>query len=393
MITTALILFGIFAAFMWPTVSSLFAAHSSVPAIVIVDQTGGQAENYFHSSKEMSFKFLGTDRIKADRLVTSNKANGVLVLGKNSSGQLTAKIRTAGTALKLNDQQFLDQQVQTANKLFTIKQMSLTAGQAQQILNTHVTLEQQTMNHQMSGKSADSKMKATIISYGVAFFVYLFVLSYLSIISSEIAAEKDSRIMEIIISSATPVTHLLSRVTAVLALGLTQIGVILGTALIMAFSFDKGKYGTLIKETLSAVSVSYLIYVILFFVSACIFYILVGAVLGSLVNKVQDVGQAVMPVTFVLMIGFFIAISGLNNPDTLLIRISSYIPFVSSMIMPMRIGATDLAFWEAPLSLIILAASVVGLFLFSLRFYKGSVLTYSSGSFIRKIKQAMALSR
>lgn len=63
------------------------------------------------------------------------------------------------------------------------------------------------------------------------------------------------------------------------------------------------------------------------------------------------------------------------------------------MLMPMRIGATDMGLWQAALSLLILAASIIWLFLFSLRFYRGSVLTYTSGSFVKKMKQALSLSK
>ncbi len=220
-----------------------------------------------------------------------------------------------------------------------------------------------------------------------------FVASYLSMIASEVAAEKDSRIMEVIISSSSPVVHLLSRVAAILALAFTQLAVIVGAALIMAAGIEHGKYWRMITSVFSMVSVSYLIYAFLFFLAACLLYTLLGAVLGSLVNKVQEVGQAIGPITIVLMLGFFVAISGINNPDTLLIKICSFIPFIASMIMPMRIGATDMGYWQANLSLVILFATIAALFLFSLRFYRGSVLTYGSGSLIKKIKQALSLSK
>lgn len=392
-ITTLLILLALLAVFMWPTISGWFSSGDKAVKIIVVDQTDGNAASLFRSDDKMKFEpFTGTLK-QADRKIIDKKADGALVLDQNASGQLTARIHTADAALKLNDQQLLEQHTQTANQLFTIQQMHLTPEQAQRILTSHITIGQQVIVDQQSGKSTESKMQATFISYGIAFFIYLFVLSYLSMISSEIAAEKDSRIMEIIISSSSPVIHLLSRVTAILALAFTQTAVVVGAALMMAYLFASGKYWHIVESAFSSVSAIYVVYAVLFFVFACLLYTLLGAVLGSLVNKVQDVGQAVMPVTFTLMIGFFIAISGMSNPDTLLIKISSYIPFISSMIMPMRIGATDMGLWEAAVSLLLLAATVVWLFLFSLQFYKGSVLTYTSGSFIKKVKQAISLSK
>lgn len=391
-ITTIIMLLAVAAIFMWPTISGWFSSGDKPVSIAVVDQTGANAGSLFQNGSTIKFNRFSGSLKQADQEVMNHKTAGVLLLTLNKDGQMAAQIRAAG-ALKLNDQQVLDQYVQTANQLFTIQQMHLTPEQAQRILSSHISLSQKTIDNQNGGKTSTEKTTASFISYGIALLIYLFAISYLSIISSEIAVEKDSRIMEIIISSSSPAVHLLSRVTGVLALAFTQTAVLIGSALIMAYYFNDGKYWNRVTDIFSAVSTCYLIFSILFFVLACILYMLIGAMLGSLVSKVQDVGQAVMPVTFILMIGFFVAISGMSNPDTLLIQIFSYIPFTSSMLMPMRIGATDMGLWQAILSLLILATSIISLFLFSLRFYRGSVLTYTSGSFIKKMRQALSLSR
>ncbi|TGA97632.1 ABC transporter permease [Sporolactobacillus shoreae] len=392
-ITTLIFLLAILALFMWPTISSWFSSNDRPLKIEIVDRTGLNAGLLMKGNSKIKYSLFSGSLAQSDQAVKDKKADGVLLLTAANGVQLQAQMRTASGALTLNDQQLIGQQLQTANQLFTIQGLKLSPEQAQRILTAHISLEQKTINNESNGKSADHKTQAAFISYGIAFFIYLFVISYMSMISSEIAAEKDSRIMEIIISSSSPVAHLLSRTTAILALGFTQIFILFGSGLIMAYSFDGGKYWHLAGDAITVVSSSYLIFALLFFILACILYTLLGAVLGSLVSKVQDVGQAIMPVTMILMIGFFIAISGLGNPDTLLIKIFSYIPFTASMIMPMRIGATEMGIWEAVLSLVILAGTIVWLFQFSLKFYRGSVLTYTSGSFFKKMKQALSLSK
>ncbi|MDD9148688.1 MULTISPECIES: ABC transporter permease [unclassified Sporolactobacillus] len=392
LITTIIMLLALAAIFMWPTVSSWFSPGSQPMKITVVDQTGANAGALFQSGSTIKFNHFSGSVKQADQEVMQQKADGVLLLNLSGDDRLAAQIRSEST-LKLNDQQTLEQYVQTANQLLIIQQMHLTTAQAQRILSAKVTLNQQLIDSRSSGKTSSEKTTASFISYGIALLVYLFAVSYLSIISSEIAAEKDSRIMEIIISSASPAIHLLSRVAAVLALAFTQTVVLIGAALILAYYSNSGKYWDMMTHIFSAISPYYLVLSLLFFILACILYTLVGAVLGSLVSKVQDVGQSVMPVTFILMIGFFVAISGMNNPDTLLVQIFSYIPFTSSMLMPMRIGATDMGLWQAFLSLLILAFSIICLFLFSLRFYRGSVLTYTSGSIVKKIKQAFSLSK
>ncbi|RYM05423.1 ABC transporter permease [Sporolactobacillus sp. THM7-7] len=392
LISTAIMLLVIAAVFLWPTVSGWFSSDDETLSVTVLDRTDAKAASLLKSSDRFKFTLFSGSVNQADQKVMNDRADGTLVLAQNNEGGLKAELRT-DKAMKLNDQQALQQQLQTADQLFRIQQMNLTQAQAEQILSPHVTFNQTAIGDQSENKTSEEKTTATFISYGIAFFIYLFVLSYLSMISSEIAAEKDSRIMEIIISSSSPAVHLLSRVSGILALAFTQAVVLIGSSLLMAFFFEGGRHWHIVKDTLSTVPASYAIFAILFFVLACILYTLIGAVLGSLVNKVQDVGQAITPVTIILMVGFFVAITGMNNPDAILIQIFSFIPFTASMIMPMRIGATDMGIWQAAISLIVLLGTIVWLFLFSLRFYRGSVLTYTSGSFVKKLKQAMSLSR
>ncbi|WP_325166619.1 ABC transporter permease [Viridibacillus soli] len=87
--------------------------------------------------------------------------------------------------------------------------------------------------------------------------------------------------------------------------------------------------------------------------------------------------------------GYYVLFSGMASPDTMLIKVFSYFPFTSGMIMPLRIGATDIAATEPMISLGVLIATVVFLFMLSLSFYKRSVLTYSSGGIIQKIKTVL----
>ena len=115
-------------------------------------------------------------------------------------------------------------------------------------------------------------------------------------------------------------------------------------------------------------------------------YLILGALLGSLVSKVEEGGQVMMPAMMLSLIGFYIMLTGVGNPDTMLIKVFSYIPFTSGMIMPMRIGATDINATGPIISLAILVATALLLYFISLTFYKRSVLTYSTGGVIQKIK-------
>ena len=90
-----------------------------------------------------------------------------------------------------------------------------------------------------------------------------------------------------------------------------------------------------------------------------------------------------------IIVAFYVMIMAMNNPDTMLIKIFSYIPFTAGMVMPMRIGGTDISLVPPLISLAILAVTVAALYYISLTFYKRSVLTYSTGGVIEKIKTVL----
>ena len=87
---------------------------------------------------------------------------------------------------------------------------------------------------------------------------------------------------------------------------------------------------------------AYIGYAVAFLLLTIILYLILGALLGSLVSKVEESSQAMMPAMMLGIIGFYVLISGMASPDTMLIKVFSYIPFTSGMVMPLRIGATDI---------------------------------------------------
>ena len=163
-------------------------------------------------------------------------------------------------------------------------------------------------------------------------------------------------------------------------------GIIIAVFLIYAKFAKNGVIWDMAASIVSELSIGYVIYAVLFLLLTIILYLIVGALFGSLVSKVEEAGQVLMPAMMITLIGFYVMLSGMGNPDTLIIKIFSYIPFTSGMIMPMRIGATDIGVMVPLLSLGILIATIIVAYLFSISFYKRSVLTYSTGGVIQKLR-------
>src|SRR5699024_9325648 len=134
-------------------------------------------------------------------------------------------------------------------------------------------------------------------------------------------------------------------------------------------------------------------YAVVFFLLGYLLYATLAALLGSLVSWVEDVQQLILPMTFLIMIAFFIVMFVFNLPESTLVVIYYYITVVFTMFLFLRVGMVDVPVWEVALSIGILVASIIVLAILGAKVYKGGVLMYGRTSSLKDLKKAMALSK
>lgn len=371
----------------WSSIKGIFTDDNKYVTIALVDDTKLDLAKQFPSDKEVKFKVVKESKKEVDALVKKEKYDAAVYLTSRNQ-QLAVELATA-KSLDLQVQSKIDALAENAGKVYSVQQLNLSAEQAAKILQTNTVVKQVDLQEKTSNKTAEEKSAGILIAYIMGFLIYLFVTSYLSMITTDIASEKGSRVLEVLMASVKPSTHLFSKLIGVFLTGLTQIVVLaVGAYILIQFTAKKSVTDSL-QEMLGQLPATYFIYVILFFLLSIILFLLIGALAGSLVSKVEEASQVMMPGVFIMLIGFYVMLSGISNPDSLLIKVFSYIPFTSGMLMTLRLGATDISTVSVWISLAILFATVALLFTISVTFYKRSVLTYSSGGIIQKIKTVL----
>ncbi|WP_312507082.1 ABC transporter permease [Lysinibacillus sp.] len=372
----------------WSDIKELFTGDDEAQQIAIVNETSADLSGIFVSNGDMTFIQDEKDVSALEKRVKDGKLDAIVTIN-DQGGQLHAEIATF-TPLKLNDQSALSSLLQYAGQHFAVQQLSLSPEQAAQIMGAQTSITTKNLNEESAGgKSEEEKQSGLVVSYAVGILIYFFISTFLSMITTEIASEKGSRAMEMLLVSVKPATHFKAKIAGVLLLALTQMGIIAVVFLIYSKFVKDGMVWDAAASIIKELSVGYVIYAIVFLLLTVILYLIIGALFGSLVSKVEEAGQVLMPAMIITMIGFYVMLTGMGNPDTLIIKIFSYIPLTSGMIMPMRIGATDIGSIVPLLSLGILIVTIIVVYLFSLSFYKRSVLTYSSGGVIQKIKTVL----
>lgn len=234
------------------------------------------------------------------------------------------------------------------------------------------------------------------LSFLTTIIMFLFIMTYSTIIAQEIASEKGTRIMEVLLSSMKAKTHYYGKLTGVLLVALTQL-LIYSVAIVIGY--QQFKDNPLVKNFLSSVSIKHLlganvVIIVAFMLIGIFLYAVLSALCGSLVNKPEDTAKAIQPVTYLSMIGYMLGlILGAADPTNVIIKVTSYLPFLSSYSMPLRLASNTTTTGSAVLSLLILIVFTALLTLFSAQLYKSNVLVYSEGGLFSALKQSIAILR
>ncbi|WP_114165893.1 ABC transporter permease [Exiguobacterium sp. TNDT2] len=240
-------------------------------------------------------------------------------------------------------------------------------------LNEPVTVEESYLGR--GGENSDELFSSFAFVYVMLMLLYVSIITYGSMISTEVTTEKSSRVMELIISTTHPVTHMLAKISAIGTLALLQIAIFLG------FGYFSARSNEMAQSVIdNAGNVRAVVYLLTFFTLGYLLYAAMFAVLGSLVSRVEESQQMTMPVIMLLVAGFLAAMFGLNNPEAPIVTILSYVPFFTPMLMFLRVMLVDVPVWEVALSIGIMIATIGVILWVGSKFYRGGVLFYGNNA-------------
>lgn len=228
-------------------------------------------------------------------------------------------------------------------------------------------------------------------AYAVGIAVFMFIMTYSSIIGEEIASEKGTRIMEVILSSVSSTTHFFGKLVAIVLICFTQIViyVILGLIASQLSFVQELLQGINVGEILSGLLGTSLIY----FTLGIVLYAILAAFLGSLVSKVEDVSKAVTPIVFISLAGFYAGLYAFYSPTAMIVKIGSYVPLFTPFIMPFRIASDTVSTSGVWISIAALVVFILLTTWLSLLLYRSSVLIYSDAGMFKTMKTSIKAAR
>ena len=203
-----------------------------------------------------------------------------------------------------------------------------------------------------------------IVALGFGLVFFMSALTFGSTIAQSVVEEKQTRVVEILMS-AIPVRALLAG--KVVGNSIMALGQIVAIALLVGIGMAVTGQRVLLADLGPAIGWFAVFFAFGFVMIAALF-----AATASMVSRQEDVGSTTAPVTYLVMIPYFLVIFFNDNP--LVMAIMSYVPFSAPVGMPVRIFLGSAEWWEPVLSLIILALTTAGVIVLGSRIYRNSLL-------------------
>lgn len=335
--------------------------------------------------EDASFKKV--NKQEAKKQVKNEKLKEAYIIKLKDKQQLSATI--------ISKESVSQEKEQKVNGVLTSIQSKLVASQLHLNNNDLKKLQSQSKvdSQVLSDKknqqlNEGQKLLNLVLVYAILMLMFFIVFNYATQVAMEIATEKTSRVIEMIITSVSPITHIMAKIAGVIAVALTQIVMIFVVAIICIFAFDLKRMLKGFDVSMSHITWQVLIVGLLCMIIGILTYVLLAAILGSLATRIEDINQTLMPLTLFAMIAFYIAIFSMFKPEILLIKITSFIPFLAPFELLVRAQSTELQIWEIIVSILISVVVMLILLWIAVKTYKDSVLTFEKGLF-NTIKKVM----
>lgn len=257
-----------------------------------------------------------------------------------------------------------------------ISKLKLTEEELNSITPNFNFILEQTDEEEASGNIMVMMLLSIVLFYAIHFCA--------SQVSSSITTEKTSKIIETLVTSTTPKTIVLGKTIGIGIVGIVQMVIIVGTALISAKTFLEPELLESVLD-MSNITIYLGIITLIYFLLGYLTYALLYAMTGSTVSKPEDIQSANTPIVFLTMGGFYLSYFTMLNPTSDLNSLASILPISSPFCMPFRIMMGLASTKDVIISVSILFVTILIIAKIAIKIYSNAILNYGSKMGIKDI--------
>ncbi|BAK58859.1 sodium ABC transporter permease [Lactococcus garvieae] len=338
-----------------------------------------------------NIKYEVMDRTAANRKLKDEDVGAILAL-EMEQGKISSTLETT-RSLDTATQMTVSQTLTALQQSVFATQLGLSPEEKTSLLSptklepVHVEFDADGNRIQGTDYSGLRQVIATVLIV----MIWIFVATYGSIVAQEIASEKGTRIMEVILSSVKAETHFYGKLVGIILVCSVNV---LAYAIQIGVGYLLFRDNDMVRSFLNGLNLQEVFtgqfwLVIPIVILGILLFTFLAALSGSLISRVEDVPKAQTPMTMIGLLGYMLSVIFASQPDNIVMTVTSYIPFISSFVLPMQIAtgvASNLQVW---ISMGIMFVTMLFILLFSARLYKSNVLIYSSDGLLKVLKQSL----
>jgi len=353
---------------------------SETSTIAVIDETGHFATHLAQSSKneKMTFEFVSTpttstaiDSLRS--LVEEKKLDGYIRIPKNAISDNGSKI-----VIGLRNTSDFDSRREIANSLegIVLNERLANHGISSSLIDSLSPENSIEVLKVTSKQETEDSGIGFVAGYITGFILYLSLLIHGSLMMQSVIEEKNTRVIELIISSIRPRDLMLGKIFGVCLAGMLQIAVWALMFAMLSF-LALPAIATSIGPSLAAIiTPESLVYFVLYFVGGFLIYATLYATIGAMVEQASDAQSLAMPITFLIVIAIISMTSVIQNPSTTASVILSMIPFFSPILMMGRIYSETPPFWQIALSFVLMGLTFFFISSIASKIYRTGILMY-----------------
>lgn len=224
-----------------------------------------------------------------------------------------------------------------------------------------------------------------IASFVIGLMIYITLAIYGQQILGAVVEEKETRIAEILFSSAKPFELMMGKLVGVGLAGLTQLGIWIGTIAIFLGFIALQADMSAILPFIPTITPLMVVYFLIFFLLGFFIYAAIFAVIGSMVTTVQEGGQFTFPPMMIMLAAFYFCFAVIRDPNSSLSFWATIAPFMAPITMPVRILAETPPFWQIALSILVNVVAIAALVWVAARVYRVGMLMYGKRATIPEV--------
>ncbi|MDQ3053848.1 MAG: ABC transporter permease [Actinomycetota bacterium] len=230
--------------------------------------------------------------------------------------------------------------------------------------------------------AADAADEKGLVAFVSILLLYTLLIFFGQFIAQGVVEEKASRVIEVLLAAVKPWQLLAGKIIGLGVLAFAQLLIICAAGLGGAIAFD--------VITVPGAAIATVVQVLGWFVLGFTLVAALFAVCGALVSRQEDLQTVLLPMTLILVAALVLAITAGQNPNGTLAKVTSFVPALSTMVMPVRVATGSVAWWEIVLTVVLMLATIVAVVRIGGRIYSGALL--GKGGRV-KVRDALAAER